>query len=260
MNAEQAWLSEGASGWPQLAADGVDCESIRERFPQVLSRNPEHPAELWLALACVLGVPSAMQLFERHYLDAVPAALRSWGLSSDELNEVRQRVRIRLFVAEREKIPVILHCAGTGRLRGLLRVTAVRETIRLRKKTAPSELTPALLGEIEFDIRGLDRQRHELAKQAFVCAAAGLEPRDRTLLRLHYTRGVSGARLAKMYNVHRATAVRWLDGARTRLMRLFQHELGVLDPALGGEPLGQFDNWFISNVELSLSAILQSVA
>jgi len=45
-------------------------------------------------------------------------------------------------------------------------------------------------------------------------ALATLSPRARTLLRLHHLDGLTVDDLGRMYNVHRATAARWLAAAR----------------------------------------------
>jgi RNA polymerase sigma-70 factor (ECF subfamily) len=46
----------------------------------------------------------------------------------------------------------------------------------------------------------------------------GLTPRQRSLLRLHVLDGVTLAQLARSYQVHRATIVRWLAQARAEIL------------------------------------------
>ncbi|HZU81492.1 MAG TPA: sigma factor-like helix-turn-helix DNA-binding protein, partial [Polyangiaceae bacterium] len=65
----------------------------------------------------------------------------------------------------------------------------------------------------------LARERYRDAfAPAFAAAVAGLERRDRTLLRLHLLGGVSLEQLAAVYGVHRATVVRWLAAARAQVL------------------------------------------
>jgi RNA polymerase sigma-70 factor (ECF subfamily) len=260
VSAEAAWLNAGARAWPQIRSDAIDVHAMLRSYPKVLARRPNDVSELWLALACVAGDTSAMRAFESRYLDAVDRTLRSRGLDADARAEVLQRVRVRLFVARRDGAPVILHCAGRGRLGGLVHVTAIREAARLLSATRPSTLTPATLGEAELDLRGLDHHADALAKAAFERAAARLERRDRTLLRLHYAREVSAARIARMYGVHRATAARWLESARLRLLQGLCRELRTLAPHLRGADVRRFETWFHTNVELSLSRLFRTAA
>lgn len=218
------------------------------------------PEERRLALACVAGSAAAMRTFEGRYLDSVEGVLQQRGLSADERAEVRQRIRVRLFVAQREGTPVVLHYAGQGRLGGLVRVVAIREAARLRSGIVPRALSPDDLGGRELDLRVLDQRQQRLAKSAFERAAEGLPRRDRTILRLHYARGVSGPRLAKMYGVHRGTAARWIESARINLLRRFLAEVEAAAPELGVHERQRFDTWFRSNVELTLSRVFKTAA
>jgi len=252
MSAE--WLREGAAAWPDVDPGVV------EALPATLLSEPADVPERWLALACVAGSAAAMRAFERRYLESVEGALRQRGLSDDERAEVLQRVRVRLFVAQRDGAAVVLHYAGDGRLGGLVRVIAVREAARLRSGIVPRALTPDDLGGRDLDLRVLDVRQQRLAKGAFERAAAGLTRRDRTILRLHYARGVSGPRLAKMYGVHRGTAARWLESARLSLLRRFLEEVETAVPNLARRERLRFDTWFRSNVELTLSRVFKTAA
>lgn len=254
MSAERAWLSEGAAAWPEVDP------SVVETLPTALLTEPADRAERWLALACVAGSSAAMRAFEVRYLDSVEGVLQQRGLSADERAEMRQRIRVRLFVAQREGSAVVLHYAGQGRLGGLVRVVAIREAARLRSGIRPRALSPDDLGGRELDLRVLDRRQQRLAKGAFERAAEGLTRRDRTILRLHYARGVSGPRLATMYGVHRGTAARWIESARINLLRRFLDEVESAAPELGVRERQRFDTWFRSNVELTLSRVFKTAA
>jgi RNA polymerase sigma-70 factor (ECF subfamily) len=54
---------------------------------------------------------------------------------------------------------------------------------------------------------------------AIVAALEALPDRDRVLLRLHLSEGMSIDRLGAMYAVNRATAARWLAAARRTLLQ-----------------------------------------
>jgi RNA polymerase sigma-70 factor, ECF subfamily len=251
-----AIVAAGSARWPALETDGDTVRLACARWPAPLSVLPEDPAETYLAIACLLDRGAALRAFETEYLAPALAAVRRRGLSSDDLAEVGQRVRVRLFVDRRADAPVILHCVGRGRLAALVRVVAVREAVRLRGQPQPTELTAERMAEP--DLRGLDDARHRVAKRAFAEAAAELSARDRCLLHLHYVRDVGGARIAAMYAVHRSTAARWLESARLRLLEAFERRVRALVPDT--EPRARYEAWFHSQLELSLSRILGAAA
>jgi len=55
-------------------------------------------------------------------------------------------------------------------------------------------------------------------RTAFTEALASLDRRERTLLRLHFLKRLTVDELAPMYQVHRATAARWVLRAQERLV------------------------------------------
>ncbi|MCY1062476.1 hypothetical protein [Nannocystis sp. SCPEA4] len=251
----QTILAAGRRDWP-----GVE---LSPRLEQAIARHARaaahpvvDPGEVFLALACVEGSAAAMRLFERRYLASAEPALAIHRLAPDELVEVRQRVRIRLFVQQRDGLPVVLHYAGQGRLGGLVRVVLVREAVRLRTTAAPAELTIEAIDPRDPELVLADDERQALSKQAFERAAARLSGRERCLLRLHYVRNVSGTAIAAMYGVHRATAVRWLESARLHLLQHLSRELRALAPALSPAQREQLEAWFDTHLELSLSRVL----
>jgi RNA polymerase sigma-70 factor (ECF subfamily) len=255
----QALAVAGPRAWPDIKPSPRLLAAI-ERW----SRLPERPSvdlgEVYLALACVEDIPVAMRLFDERYLVPVEPALAPQRLGADELAEVRQRVRIRLFVQQRDDLPVVLHYAGQGRLGGLVRVVMIREALRMRSSPTTAELTLEALDPRDPELLFADDERQQLARQVFARAAAALTGRERCLLRLHYVRGVSGAQIALMHGVHRATAVRWLESARLHLLQGFSRELRALMPDL---PRGQHEQlaaWFDTHLELSLSRLLATLS
>ena len=253
--ADTSWIEYGALDWPGLSTDGVDALVACGPFRDLLAQPRAHPGEVWIVLACIAGAASAMRRFEARYLDPLGSLLRSRGLDSDAVSEVKQRVRIRLFLKERDGVPVILHCAGQGRLAGLMRVTAIREAARLRAVAQPVELDLQMFGWTEQPQKHLDSARRELAKLSFERAVAGLEPRDRVLLRLHYVKGLSAAQVARMYGVHRATGARWLENARSRLRRGLTRALRGTDQET---ELCTISAWSDLGSTLSMSRVLAS--
>jgi RNA polymerase sigma-70 factor (ECF subfamily) len=65
----------------------------------------------------------------------------------------------------------------------------------------------------------LVKRRHsEDFEAAFRDALAALAPRQRNVLRLHFVDGLTIAAIGAVHRVHRATAARWLAGARADVL------------------------------------------
>jgi len=69
-----------------------------------------------------------------------------------------------------------------------------------------------------------ERYRKEF-RAAFADAFAALEPRDRSLLRYAFGRGLSIDVIGTLYGVHRATAARWVVTAHEDLVKTIRKTL-----------------------------------
>lgn len=179
-----------------------------------------------LSLACALRRRdrAALDLFERRYLDDLGRTLTRVRLDPGELDEVKQRVREKLLVAEAGAALRLEEYVGLGRLGGLLQVMATREALsfaRRQQRERPGEEAQLSERAAEGWDAGIELGRAEYRgafREAFAAAVAGLAPRDRNLLRMHLLGGVPLEQLAAVYGVHRATVVRWIAGAREKLL------------------------------------------
>jgi RNA polymerase sigma-70 factor, ECF subfamily len=92
-------------------------------------------------------------------------------------------------------------------------------------------------------------------QKAVLAALWTLERRQRTVVRLHLTQGVSLTRIGKMFNVNQSTASRWLQAAVDHLYaeirRAIREEHGV-----DGSELESIVRDVRSQIDLSLSRIL----
>ncbi len=232
----------------------------RERFAGWLaSRNPAIDvtiddgalAELWLACAIGEGRSDAEHAFESRYLASLERVLGRMRLSESELDEVKQLVRAKLLVAAAGGTRKIEEYAGQGRL--------------LRRKTRREEpLDEAKLAEQgapiwDPGIEMLKGRARDAFRDAFEQAVRALEPRQRNLLRLHLLGGVTLEQLATMYNVHRATVVRWLAAARSEVLDKTRQALAE-DLGLGGTELDSLMETIQSRLDLSVERLLATWA
>jgi RNA polymerase sigma-70 factor (ECF subfamily) len=215
-------------------------------------------ADLALARACAAGDAAALARFEREHLAQVGAFVAHIDRDRDFVDELCQHLRDKLFVPSAGTPGKIAAYAGRGPLGGWLRVVAVRAALDL-KRAQGAQPSGA---EVPLDAAGPDPEldlikahyRRELA-DAFAATLRALPPEERTVLRLHALEGCTIDELAALYGVHRATAARWIEGARERLLeetrRLLGERLGLpaseVDSVLG---------LLRSRVELSLQPLL----
>jgi len=182
-----------------------------------------HTADLYLACACLRGDAGAVAAFDAQCLSVVDRALARLGIDGDAVNEVKQRLRRSLLVAD-DGQPRIAGFAGRGDLRSWLRVLAIHEALaiarRAQRDIAADEdrlVDLACVGaspELEY-FKRVYRREFEIA---FREAVHSLSDRDRILVRQHFLDGVSVNDIGRLYRVHRATAGRWLDRARDALL------------------------------------------
>ena len=202
--AYRAWLIEACGG------DG----EFEARLPTL------DAAETVLCWSAARGDAAALRLFDLQYMTKVPPALRRFGADTGFVDDVAQRVRVKLLVAAPGQLAPIARYALGGGLAGLVRTAAIREALTLRRTEKPPSGDAAfdeLVGEADPELRALkDRYAREF-QLAFMAAVAELTPRERHLLRLSLSSKASIDDIARMHQTHRATAARWLNAAREQL-------------------------------------------
>lgn len=209
-----------------------DVDVATERFAAFLGgRIPAtdleaaRAADLWAACACGTGDGRAIAEVEARYFPDVDAALRKMGLSADRIGEVKQGLRRVLFVGDPDAgaAPRITEYRGTGDLRAWLRVTAMRAALKLlRKEDRETPTDDALLEaraqQDDPELAYMKAAYRAAFKAAFQEALESLHARERTLLKQQIVDGLGIDELGALYQVHRATAARWVQSAREKLL------------------------------------------
>jgi RNA polymerase sigma-70 factor (ECF subfamily) len=244
----------GQSAWPTVhLAREVLAAWCAAREVDV---KPELAADAYLACACSHGDAAALAAFEERYLSEVGRFLAGTRSTPDTVEEVKQRLRVRLFTGER---PRIAEYAARGSLAAWLRVAAVRTASNLRREeraaTVGERTEEADAPPLDPDLIQLKERYRADLEQALRLALSHLEPRDRNLLRMHFLERVRLERLASLFGVHRATVVRWLAAARARVIdETFTH-LRAAAPATQSE-LASLVQLLRSQLEVSLRRLL----
>ena len=256
-------LEAVAERWPTAPAPSA---AFAEHVADRLARDADpaaaaarlHVEDLFLAWWSGTGATDGIEAFESTYGGEIQRIVSRFpNLHGDEL---RQQLRIKLFVGERPKIH---EYSGLGMLISWLRVTAVRSFVDAARATRSrgyaEELDEAeLLGLPQAgEKRALDPSLGAALKRAFADAVARLAPRQRAFLRHAYVDRLTLEQIAATYSIHRATVARTLASAREQLVE--QTRAGVID-AIGVAPselasaIGTLEN----RLELSLSRILRN--
>lgn len=240
----RATLADARADWPTVTLDDATFE--RYLADKSIERDGiTHLTDLFLACACCLDVPGARLVFEEHFVPQMRSAIARVPEVAD-VDDVLQRVRVRLFTVTEQRGAKLENYRGEGPLAGWLRTTAVRQALESRPTRRTEEVTPRALEALvdalpNPELAFLKGESTRLLKQAFAKAIDDLEPRQRTWLRLAVIEGLSIDQLAPMYGVHRTTAARWLTATRERLSALtLQHlresaklDSGELESLLG---------------------------
>lgn len=234
-------VAAARAAWPSLVVDETAYRAwLATASADDLARLPSLVAgDVLLCWAAARGDAEAHRLFDTYCMPHVQSALRRFGADGAFVDEVAQRIRVKLLLAKDGAAPAIASYAFGGSLAGLVRVAAVREAISLRrgdKPAAPPAALDQLAGELDPELRMLKQRYAAEFERAFVDAVASLTGRDRHLLRLSLSVGASIDDIARIYGTHRATAARWLNAARDALgdntrdnlrarLRLADHEV-----------------------------------
>lgn len=230
---------------PYWASRLVGLESPKDALDKL------HVPELYLAFACSLEKPNAIAEFHKLYLSKIKAALRRMRIDEALIDDLVQMLLFRVLVHSGDRKAKILSYGGRGSLVSWLRVIAVREARAVLQKQArelpvsnveafAAKSTGAFSAVLELgddpEFAYIKQHFRAELKTVFPQALQALEVRDRNLLRLDILDGLNHGQIAKIYNVHRTTVLRWLEQAEKQLSaeirRLIQAQLNLGDTEL----------------------------
>lgn len=228
---------QGRAAWPEVALEkAAFAQDVAARFDGKSDVAEwlagRHGEGLYLACACLQKAPQALTAFERSILSQVPLFLsnlrptRSREVFADE---VSQLLRERLLVGTPDKGPRLAEYEGQGALSSFVRVAAVRIGIDLVRKQARDpaaiEDEPVIAAAGDPELAYVKAHYKIPFKEALRAAMAALTSEERNLLRLHFVDQLSIDRLAEIFHIHRATAARWLQQARAKVIKQVHREV-----------------------------------
>ena len=257
-DALQQMFLEGKRKWPlvqlSFAVFSEHCERVL-----AASREPSplrEAGDLYLCCACAESDSDALRLFERENTGVVRAAISRIDHSLDFVQETLQEVWDKLLLGPGAKVRLY---AGRGPLKAWLSVAATRVALdryRARKRVLARqlELSDQLAAQAGTPEAHLLKVRFGPAFQrALRSAIQALSSQERNVLRMHVAGQCSIDEIGRAYNVHRATAARWLDRSRTKIYDSVRQELCARQEKLTASEFKSLAALLGSELELSLS-------
>jgi RNA polymerase sigma-70 factor, ECF subfamily len=232
------FVATARAAWP--AWPGSDAAAFSRFVEELLAGGEDRvpldslrAADLWLAFHAGLGVAPAIAALEASCFSDLAHVLRARRAEPSQADEVVQRLRHRLLVAEPGQRTRILTYAGRGELRAWVRVAAVRAWLNMKRETPLASESPsvedALVAEAtsDLELELLKGKYREHFRRAFLEAVDALAPSTRLLLKLHYLDRLSMEEVGKVLGVHRLTVLRRLERARHELSESTKERLEV---------------------------------
>lgn len=248
--------SEGRQRWPGVA---LPFDAFAEHCKRVLEVEhgaaKRYGADLFLCCACAFGIGGASDAFEREGGPIARAAIARIDRDPGFVAEVLQDLWCKLLVGPSAKVRGY---SGKGPLRAWIKVSAAR--IALDRARA-RRVQPEVLRNLAIELAaggpnpelGLIRARYgKKLQDALSRAIAALTPQERNILRMHVVGSCSIDQIGRAYDVHRATAARWLERIRKTIYRSARLELQSYHLDLTDSAFQSLARGLGTEVELSL--------
>ena len=249
----------GRHRWPSV---DLDFEVFRHHCDKVLGSDPtpeaeQFAADLYLCCACVARNPQATLTFERETARVARAAIGRINRDQEFVEETLRELWDKLLFARDAKVG---EYSARGPLQAWTRVAAARTAIdRSRANRAgwarQADLSERFGGGTSGPESYLTKAQYAEAFQRALQQAVGeLSAQDRNLLRMHVLDRCSVGQIGRAYGVHRATAARWLERARARVLESVRQQLCRERGTLTDSELFSIAHLMVTQLELSLSA------
>jgi RNA polymerase sigma-70 factor (ECF subfamily) len=230
-------LATARAAWPDVAvADDAVLVHLASRLspgePSVAAALTALRVDgLYLVAGCVQGDDKAIARLTALADTQADVVLRRMRLQDAEIDEIKQRLRVSLLVAEKGKPAKIQKYAGEGDLAAWLRTCARRLALTEREQSQRHAAADeeALLELAAATGNPESRYLKERYGQTFraACAEAlrSLNDRQRTVLRHYFLDDLTIEHVGAICGVSRATATRWIREARDTLMERLREAL-----------------------------------
>jgi len=195
-----------------------------------------HAADLYLAFACAVGNRRALEKLDVLIVTQTAQTVGRIDRCRDFVSEIQQRLREHLLLGASDGRPRIANYAGRGSLAAFIRVTALRMALKEKRNAERQVPAPAAEDEPAPGDASLEliREQHKREFAEALCyALSSLDDRELIALRMSYLHHWTIDALADLFDIHRATAARWITRAMTHVrehtLRHLERQLAVTD-------------------------------
>jgi RNA polymerase sigma-70 factor (ECF subfamily) len=224
-----AALDEARRAWPDVALpDAAFVAHLEAKLGTASPRPKLRTNDLYLACACARGDAAAIARFEATYFDEIAPVCARFPSLPIGVDDVRQRLRERLFLADS---PSIAGYGGQGDLRSWFRATVLHLVLNATSREAREVPTNDCFFEAIVDASPtaeaafLRRACRAEFEEAFVAAVAALPSREKSLLRYAFADRLTIDQVGAIFRVHRGTAARWIQKAQRALVETTRRAL-----------------------------------
>ena len=188
-----------------------------------------HREDVLLAWACLGEAPDALAALDASAL--VPAGIhaRRTGLPAELVDDALQVARMRLVISDGDRPAGLRTYRGRGPLAAFVRTAVLRIAIDLQRRDR--ELPDAQIEDVlaaaqpDPELEYMRRTYKSALGDALRTAWRQLQAHDRFILGLQLHERLDLEAIAKVYEVHRATAARRAASARAALIGLTREAL-----------------------------------
>jgi RNA polymerase sigma-70 factor, ECF subfamily len=217
-------FAEAVASWPGVS---VSEQAFRAAVTSALEGSGGrladlHTSDIYLALGCLERQPAAVAALESHIIREIRRSVERASQDPSSVDDTVQTTMERLLLGPSPAAPKLAQYTGHGPLVAWVRVVAVREALQLRRRTQRARIVDdALLVErggtaaANHEVELLRRRHGETFRSAVQEALRRLAPEQRAILRFQVLDQLTIDQIAPMLGVHRATAARRLERARS---------------------------------------------
>jgi RNA polymerase sigma-70 factor, ECF subfamily len=258
---EDSSLDSARTAWPNIQVSIEQFRGHLQRCGIDVGTKELHLPDLYLVCGCILGDQAAI-LALGELLSFVPTIVRKLDSNPAFADDVRAAVTENLLVGGVGKAPKLLKYSGEGALRSWLIVVVQHSALAMLKGNKHAE-RPAALDDLALVLSGRFEPEEELLRAKFLPelrramrdAAQVLSPRERLVLRLSFSDGVTMQVIANSYRVNQSTVSRWISRA-LESWHIEAHRLLSERHGLETADVESLVGAIRSRVEVSLSSLL----
>ena len=251
-------LKAGREAWPGIVVEAARFASEVQRRAKDAALDSLKGADLYLSIAASDGDERAVGIVRDMLEKEVAYASAKTTATRDQIAEVTAVISRVLFVEP----GALREYSGRGHLKGYLSVIATRELFKTvnkaRKEVAIEDdgVIDRLIPHSDPELSILRAQYREVVDDAMRAAIATLDERGRALLRYAFVDGWNVDRVGQLYNVHRATAARWIATVREKLGETIRDQLAAR-LEIQGSDVDSIVRLVQSRIDVSLDRMLK---